>query len=375
MNHRKLAMAAMRGEPVDHIPFIARMDLWHSYHSSRATLPPCYANASLWDLQRDLGVGILGFGTHRISFYRLQYQGVEVVHREERGALVTEYRTPHGDLRAVDTMTDELSDAASTPARVEYPFKTAADYDALMSLISGMRPVEDFENYGAYVDSIGDDGVALPFTSHLPAHQLMLKYMGYERFYYEMSDRPNMLQRLIDVLGEQFDGILDLAARSPADAIEVGGNYDEDMTPPPIFERFFAPIYWQARERLSAAGKVMVVHGDGEMRHLLPALLDCGVEVVEALTPRPMTSIDMREVRRLWSGCVAVWGGVPSVVLTSTFSDDEFERSLDELFEAVAPGDRFILGFGDNVPTDASFERIERLVEYWREHGTCPLRG
>ncbi len=29
----------MRGEPVDHTSFIGRMDLRHSYHSSRGTLP------------------------------------------------------------------------------------------------------------------------------------------------------------------------------------------------------------------------------------------------------------------------------------------------------------------------------------------------
>lgn len=368
-------MAAMRGEPVDHIPFIARMDLWHSYHASRGTLPAGCRNASLWELQRDLGIGIIGFGIQGASFYRLEHRGVEVVRRQERGALITEYRTPHGDLRAVDTMTDELADAATTPARIEYPFKSASDYDALMSLFSQTHVVETFDDYAAYVESIGDDGVALPYTGHLPAHQLMLKYMGYERFYYEMCDNGDRLTRLIELLTEQYDATLDLAARCPAEAIEVGGNYDEDMTPPPIFERFFAPIYLRARELLCANGKVLVVHGDGEMRQLLPALRDCGVQVVEALSPKPMTSIDMREVRELWSGSVAVWGGVPSVVLTPTFSDNEFRRSLDELFDSVAPGDRFILGFGDNVPTDAVFERITALVDYWQEHGSCSVRG
>ena len=62
MNHHDRAVAALRGEPVDHIPVIGRMELWHSFHLNQGTLPPPYENAELWDIQRDLDIGIFGFG-------------------------------------------------------------------------------------------------------------------------------------------------------------------------------------------------------------------------------------------------------------------------------------------------------------------------
>jgi hypothetical protein len=69
-----------------------------------------------------------------------------------------------------------------------------------------------------------------------------------------------------------------------------------------------------------------------------------------------------------------MWGGLATVMLTDVFSDDQFEEFMESLFRAVAPGDRFILGFGDNVPTDALFHRIRRAVTYWQENGAYPLR-
>ena len=54
----------------------------------------------------------------------------------------------------------------------------------------------------------------------------------------------------------------------------------------------------------------MVIHGDGEMKKLLDSIKTCGIDVVEALTTKPMTSINMAEVRRLWKDRVAVWGGL-----------------------------------------------------------------
>jgi uroporphyrinogen-III decarboxylase len=118
----------------------------------------------------------------------------------------------------------------------------------------------------------------------------------------------------------------------------------------------------------------MVVHGDGEMKRLLRQLMDCGVQVVEALTPAPMTSIDIARTRQLWGERVCMWGGLATVMLTDVFSDEQFEAFMEALFHAVAPGERFILGFGDNVPTDALFPRILRAVEFWKENGAYPLR-
>jgi hypothetical protein len=373
MNHRDGALAAMRGQPVDHIPFIARMDLWYTFHRNRGTLPSPYESASLWDIQRDLGVGIFGFGAWDISFYRLVYHDVEITTEDRNGLTTTQYYTPYGTLTSRERMPDELAGAAGAGARIEFPFKGFNDCEALQFLIEHTEVVENYEAYDEFVQAIGPDGVALPFAGWLPAHQLMIRFMGYETFYYQLHDHPDHIAALIDALTEQQLQILSLAASCPAQAIEVGANYDEQMTPPHIFDAFFASFYRKASEILARGDKILVVHGDGEMKMLLEKLMSCGVQVVEALTPKPMTSIDVADTRQLWGERVAMWGGIASILLTDTFSDEQFELYMEELFRAVAPGDSFILGFGDNVPTDALFPRIKRAVEFWAERGGYPL--
>ena len=362
MNQRDLALAALRGQAVDRIPFIARMELWHNYHLHQGTLPSPYQRASLWELQRDLGIGIMGMGAGSVSFYRSVYRGVEVSQIADGGLTTTHYRTPFGTLTSREILAAELKESVGGGARVEFPFKSEADYDALLYLIEHTEVQDNFEAFGRYVDAIGGDGVALPQCGHLPAHQLMITFMGYELLYLELHDRPARVEALIDALTAQYWRVLELAAACPATAIEVGGNYDEHMTPPRVFDALFAPLYRQARPWLNSHGKTLVVHGDGEMKVLLRKLMECGVEAVEALTPQPMTSIDLAATRRLWQDRVAMWGGLPAVIYTPTYSDDEFESFLERLFAAVAPGDRFILGFGDNAPTDALFHRILRTA-------------
>jgi len=373
MNHHDCAVAALRGQPVDHIPFIGRMELWYSFHRAQGTLPSPYEKAELWDIQRDLDIGIFGFGVWDIKPYTLVTRDIDIVQSIEGETTTTNYHTPYGSLRCRDTMADELKDAAGTGARIEYPFKDQKDYDALLYLIEHTDVVENLDAYGEFVDSIGPDGLALPFAGHLPAHQLMIFFMGYQGFYYELNDNPDLLMTLVDALTEQYRKVLKIILDCSVEAVEVGANYDEQMTPPSIFDKFFAPFYREARQVLSSGDKTLVVHGDGEMKILLEKLMDCGVQAVEAITPKPMTSIDVAETRKLWKDKVVMWGGLATVILTDTYSDEEFEQFLDDLFKTVAPGDSFILGFGDNVPTDALFERVKRCAEYWSQNGKYPI--
>jgi hypothetical protein len=61
---------------------------------------------------------------------------------------------------------------------------------------------------------------------------------------------------------------------------------------------------------------------------------------------------------------VTIFGGVPSVALMEeSMPDAEFEAFMRDLFNEIAPGDRFILGVSDTTPPDAKFERLLRITE------------
>ncbi len=197
--------------------------------------------------------------------------------------------------------------------------------------------------------------------------------MGVELFYYELQDHPVRLERLHEAFLEQHRKIIRLAAHCPATAIEVGGNYTEQLTPPHIFDLYFAPFYREVAEVFQSAGKILVVHGDGDMNGLLRCLMDAGVQVVEALTPKPATSIDIGRTRALWGDKVTTWGGIPFGILTPEFSDSEFQAYMEDLYRAVAPGERFVLGFGDNVPPEALFDRILWIVDFHEKNGAYPI--
>ncbi len=372
MTHRQRAIAAIRGDPVDRIPFIARMDLWYNHNFNRGTLPEKYRGWSLWDIQRDLDIGIFGFGAWSVKYYKRVYHNMQVRNYARPLEETTEYQTPYGTLRSRNLLSEELKDADITGMQVEHEFKDERDYDALQFLFENTEVVENFEEYSKVVEGIGEDGVALPFAGWLPMHYLMHHYMGYETFYYELYDHPAKVEHLHEALLEQYREIIKLGAQCPAEVIEVGANYVEEMTPPNMFERYLLPVHKESAQVLHRGGKLVAAHLDGDMRRLLNLMCESGIDVGEAITPAPMTSIDIRATRALWNGKVAMWGGIPATLLTDSYTDEEFEQCVLDLFTAVEPGDRFILGFGDNAPTDALFNRIAKTGDMSAQYGGFP---
>ncbi|MDP7603001.1 MAG: hypothetical protein QF546_04115, partial [Alphaproteobacteria bacterium] len=55
MNHRDKIMAVFRGEDVDAMPWVPRIDLWHNAKVLTDTLPERFAGMSVEEIHRALG--------------------------------------------------------------------------------------------------------------------------------------------------------------------------------------------------------------------------------------------------------------------------------------------------------------------------------
>ena len=58
MTHKQRILAAAGKQPVDKLPFGARIDLWYNYNSANSTLPKKYQGWSMIEVLRDLGAGL-----------------------------------------------------------------------------------------------------------------------------------------------------------------------------------------------------------------------------------------------------------------------------------------------------------------------------
>ncbi len=155
-----------------------------------------------------------------------------------------------------------------------------------------------------------------------------------------------------------------------------GGNFDDMITYPAYFEKEILPWIRRASDTVSAKGKILVCHCDGENAGLMDLLRDSGMHVAEAITPYPMTKVKIEEYYRRWSDKVTIFGGIPEhLLLEETTTNEDFDAYLDEFFKVVAPGRRLIVGIGDTTPAHAVFDRLIRIGERVEKEGRLPLEG
>ncbi len=396
MTHRECILAAIRGEPVDRLPWVPRLDLWYKANVYCRTMPPEWRDASLTEIQEDLGIGrhevipdfldveepdevydrALGIDHVPNQPYRLRFRRTErIVERAGDETRVT-YRTPVGSVSATVVYTEHMRRDGVTLMQVtDKPIKSLDDYEVVAWIFEDIEVVRDGGRYEGFQREVGKTGVAVGYASACAggAHHLLKELVPYDRFYFDMYDHPEVIERTAERMQGYFDQVLDACADSPAEVVLFGANYDLMITPPPLFERYIAPHLAEAADRLHRAGKLLATHTDGENQQLLDFYVQCGVDLADSVCPFPMTRLHLAEYRESFGTHPAIWGGICSVsVLLDSFTDEQFDAHLDEVIAAVGDGRGMIFSIADTAPPAASLDRIRRIGERLADLGPVP---
>jgi len=367
MTHKQRILAAAWKQPVDKLPFGARIDLWHNYHSGHDTLPEKYHGWSIIDILRDQGAGTQ---LRLLNIWKTEYHNVEVVTHSDPPYTTREYRTPVGTVTLKTVLTPE--EGPWIAYEVELPFKSERDYPIIEYLLANTTLVPDLDGYHRLEEMLGDDGMVMTGVMYSPMQEIMRHWMGYERFFYELHDHPTKVEHLYELEVELTNKRLNIMGNSPVEIPMVDANWTDDIHTP-LFKKYFVPWLREAVEFLHSKGKLSQVHIDGEMKRLIPMFLETGIDVAEAWSPVPMTSVTTAELKKAWGDKVTIWGGVPSMLFGPQYSDQEFDDYVLNLFKEVSPGYNFIVGMGDNLPFDGKIERVGRVVDLIEKYGHIPV--
>ncbi|MCL5019963.1 MAG: hypothetical protein M1426_05825 [Patescibacteria group bacterium] len=255
----------------------------------------------------------------------------------------------------------------------EYPVKSVEDIPAVEYIITHTDFEPDYETYYDYEKAVGEDGFPMVVAGLDPFHEILLRYTGYEFGYVLLHTHHREFEKLLSVITQKFAERDEVILSSPAQLICIGQHFDGQMTPPPVFKKYFLPYYQKLADQLHAHGKKLACHADADLTGLLELVMESGFDMAECYTCAPMVSCTLKETRRIWGKKVIIFGGIPSTLLTSAISESEFRRYIDNLFKTIAPGDAIILGIGDNVMPEAIWDRFLYLNEIIEKRGNYPI--
>lgn len=393
MTDRQRILAAIRGQPVDRIPWVPRMEFWYRARRRNGTLPAGLRSLGLSEIIDRLGIGYYAVipdytgirdETHMIDralgvfqLPALAYEYVlEDVERRvtKRGReTVVEYHTPVGSIRTATVFTDEMLDAGASMSWItEHAVREPRDFDVVGYIFRHIKVRPRYDGYLAVEREAGDRGIALGYTLGTagPVHHIMKEFMTIESFFYACADCPERVERLAGDMAPFYESMKQIVADSPAEVILFGANYDDSITHPAFFQRHILPELRRYGDLLHRQGKFLATHTDGENRRLIPLYLEAGFDVADSVCPWPMTRLRLDEYLESFRGRIAVWGGVPSILLCQdSASFDDLRRFIDGLLERHGRSTRLILGVSDMVTADAQWDRIQYITDRVLELG------
>ena len=371
MTERERQLAALNGEKPDRIPWMPRLEIWYTAQYLAGTLPREFEGMQLGQVQKALGLGKTARSGH---VYTTRIKGVEVHERRDGLTTTFDYVTPFGTVSRTMMRTAELDALGIYPLEVEHFLKTPDDYDAVMYIVENTEYFPAYEQFVDFDNSVGDAGLPMVQIGDVPFHHFLESFTGYQQGYLELFDYPDKVERLLETMHQSLkEKMWPVAAKSPATLLLHGAHFSSETTPANYFEQYMLPYMQEFADYMHGYDKKVAHHADNDTASIIELLKQSRYDMHECFVTAPMVPITLAEARKALGDNVVIFGGVPSTILEEAVSEEQFEEYMDEIFKAVAPGDRFILGIADNMMPTSLLSRVKRIGELVEERGTYPV--
>ena len=408
LTHRQRILKVARGEMVDKIPWVPRIDLWHNANELAGTMPEKYRGLTVEEIHRAEGWPLhkmipeylkpekpediihRAIGLYRLKEFPYDFEfssdvDIQVRYEDDGDESIThvEYHTPVGRVSVRHGTTAEMRKSGASITWVkEAAIKKAEDYHVLAHIFGNLKLTLAYEKFAAWKNSVAEDGIAvgqgLGIACSSPMHFIQKTFIGATDFYYHYHDYHKEMRKLAEALENAYNQLISILADSPADAILWSANVDDMITYPPYFEKEILPWCRKASQVLRPRGILLIMHPDGENKGLMDLIPECGIDIADAVTPYPMTKITIEEYYDRWcrSDKLTIHGGIPEIMLleeSTTWQD--LEAYMDHMFTVISPGKRLVASIGDTSPPNTEFERLVYIGERFEKEGRLPLEA
>ena len=331
MTRKEHMLAAIRREPIDHVPFTTYN--FHPCMDAPHTKDPGYAELLklVWEK-----AGMLcktqpsrSWPDADPGWARSREVKEEDGHRIET---VTQ-PTPKGDLRQV-TVTPPGQPGMVT----EHLIKTDEDIARWMSLPLN---APEFDNSNLIEHERQLDGRGLLYVSYPDPMHSVAALFDFQDFAVRCIVQPETLRPMIDRVFEQSkEHVRRLCdACAGMEVLFYSGGPEiatPPMLPPKVFHEFVTPYHRAMVGMFHDAGHLACIHCHGRVRLVLDEFLAIGLDAIEPIEPPPQGDIPLDELLARCEGRMTVIGHIQDQEF-HTMPEGTMRRHVEEI-AAVAKG-------------------------------------
>lgn len=256
----------------------------------------------------------------------------------------------------------KLSKGTSTlPLPMTYPVKTMEDWLRVKPHFE-FTPERLAGDWEAMALQAREEGKVI--TACMPGgYDLPRQLMGEENLSYALYDEPEMIHDMLDSIGDMLVRLWGkVAERVQIDRLfvheDMAGSQGPMMGPAHV-RTFLTPYYRRIWEPLQARGaRIFDQDSDGDMRVLIPELLEAGINSMYPM--EPAAGMDIVEIRKTYGKQLALTGGLDKHVLRKSRADilRELERKIPPMRESGG----CVLALDHRIPNGTPLENYRFYI-------------
>jgi uroporphyrinogen decarboxylase len=350
---RDRVLAAINHQPVDRVP----TDYWGTPEVTEMLLDH------------------LGCETQLGMYDRLGIDGIVGVAPPYIGPILSDFEEGPGQALQSWGMRFERQEYGSG-VYWEQSLHPLADAETIEDLDAYAWPDPDWYDYEELAHQCAlypDRAVSVGYTAIFYYHNML---RGLELSLMDPLLRPefthHLIQRISDFFTEYHRRCFE-AGRGRIDITQVTDDWGSQnglLTSPQVFERFYRAATQRAIDLAKSFDIVVFHHDDGDMRPLLPALVEMGIDVLNPVQWR-CGNWDLAALKAEFGERICFHGGVDNQQTLPFQTKDDVRIEVKRLIESLA-NDRtgFIIAPCHNIQPNTPIENIIALYEAAHEFGT-----
>jgi len=192
---------------------------------------------------------------------------------------------------------------------------------------------------------------------------------GYERLLVDMVTEPELTDAILEFPFQYHMAAAERLARLGVDMLWTGddiGSQRGMLFSPATWRRFYKPRMAELISRVKAINPSIRVayHTDGDVRAVLPELIEIGIDVLNPVQPACM---DPAWIKREYGDRLMFWGSVDEQHTLPFGTPDDVRSEIRLRLDTIGHGGGLILGPTHHVQLDTPLENFWAMVETIRE--------
>jgi hypothetical protein len=334
-------------------PWLLDLSLWYAWHSKQQSMPLKWAGLTQVEICRTLGTP----SWMPYKPWKASYAGIDIQTEQGEDEKVIHYKVGTCTLTASWTLGPD-----GDWWQMEHLIGSPDDFEPALELADALVYHVDPEPISAALE--GQEKIILAVElPRRPLSDLLHDFLGWGAGLLMLVDYEEEVDRLLAILDGKLQTLVERLSSHPGSILLSPDNLDGQYISPDLFERYLKQSYRRTSQTAEEAGKPLVIHVGGPMKHLLGGLSETGVDVVEGVSGPPQSDVPLPDARQIAGPDLTLWGGIPQDWLLETTPVEDFRAGIERVIgEGISDGNA-ILGVADRVPAAAEIDRLEMLQD------------